>query len=206
MINSSTTSSSKNFSADCIGLVLAGGQSSRMGSDKSHLMRNQENMLNFSKQVLQEIGLKNIVISGNQHENGIKDVINNAGPMGGIYSVLKAYQPKALLILPVDLPLMTSEILMKLKQTGELKNQACCYHDAYLPLYLPNNAFTEIFFNQAFNHFSGKGPSIRALLKNIPHQILSVDSPKALFNTNTPDEWQKAKSIFSTQRNSHVSK
>jgi len=121
---------------DCLGVVLAGGLSSRMGQDKAQLTRqyNQANsaiksttsMLDFSKQLLIDAGLKNIVVSGDNHE--IPDLVPRSGPVGGIYSVLAQYpehlQPKALLILPVDLPLMTATNLAQLRLKGELSQKA----------------------------------------------------------------------------------
>jgi len=80
---------------DCLGVVLAGGLSSRMGQDKAQLKRQQKatspsensahSMLDFSKQLLADAGIKDIVISGDNHQ--IPDRVAHAGPVGGIYSV-----------------------------------------------------------------------------------------------------------------------
>ncbi|HBY88533.1 MAG TPA: molybdopterin biosynthesis protein, partial [Colwellia sp.] len=146
---------------DCLGVVLAGGLSSRMGQDKAQLKRQQSavspsvkstrSMLDFSKQLLADSGIKDIVISGDNHQ--IPDRVAHAGPVGGIYSVLAHYlanspehlQPKALLILPVDLPLMTPAALADLRLKGELSHKATFFRDSqknmhHIPLYLPNNA------------------------------------------------------------------
>mgnify|MGYP000359279344 CR=1 FL=1 len=213
----------------CLGVVLAGGLSSRMGIDKASLIRNETNMLNYSKQLLTGIGLKNIVISGRTPYATAQDVMvpdqfKAMGPMGGIASVIEKYQPAALFVLPVDLPLMTTTILQKLKQVGELSQQACFYNNNFLPLYLPVNAFTETFFKQAFikhsyidkngtkptnkniNHTSPNvkaknGPSIRALLSQIPHKALTISNSSCLLNANTPEDWTIAQNSFSSLNN-----
>jgi len=187
---------------DCLGIVLAGGLSSRMGQDKSQLERNKVSMLDFSKQLLADTGVSEILVSGNLHQVG--DLVTNAGPLGGIYSVIAQKKPKAILVLPIDLPLMTSDALVKLKQVGELSQQACFYQQHYLPLYLPVNAYVELFFEQAFKHFTGKGPSIRSLMAKVPHKVLTPDNEQILFNSNTPEQWQHAKSIFTKKRSSYV--
>jgi molybdopterin-guanine dinucleotide biosynthesis protein A len=224
---------------DCLGVVLAGGKSSRMGFNKALLMRNSakkggqphgsENMLSYSKNLLKNIGINNIVISGEisghvddgNVENGtvvgsgntehyVADKFAELGPMGGIYSVIQKYQPKSLLILPVDLPLMTQQTLQQLKMKGELTQKACFFIDHFLPLYLPNNAFVEQFFTTNFAQYQQghkgainentdkkkNGPSIRSMFAQVPHQALALKSPQCLFNSNTPEEWQQAQARF----------
>jgi molybdopterin-guanine dinucleotide biosynthesis protein A len=210
------------FNQACLGVVLAGGKSSRMGTNKALLMREntavngqargKENMLSYSKSLLKNIGINNIVVSGYvdgtdvNSENYVTDQFADLGPMGGIYSVIKKYQPKSLLILPVDLPLMTKETLSQLKIKGELAQKACFFTDHFLPLYLPNNAFVEQFFTTHFmqylqgntsgltksNSKTKKGPSIRSMFAQVPHQALAIKSSQCLFNSNTPQEWQQA--------------
>ena len=229
---------------DCLGVVLAGGLSARMGQDKSQLSRQKINhqklshqskvanssvnsyvkseisMLDFSKQLLVDAGIKNIVISGDNHQ--IPDCVAQAGPVGGIYSVLAHYlvhspehlQPKALFILPVDLPLMTASALAQLRFKGELSQKATFFSDGqknmhHIPLYLPNNAFLSMFLTQAFrgdkiheNSGNGSkknsknGPSVRSMLEKIPHQAISNQNSKILMNTNTPEQWQQAQQQF----------
>lgn len=221
---------------DCLGVVLAGGLSSRMGQDKAELQRqyssdssmiksaqriNKLSMLDFSKQLLSDAGIKNIVVSGDNHQ--IPDCVAHAGPVGGIYSVLahclanspEYLQPKALLILPVDLPLMTAQALTELRLTGQLSNKATFFRDSqhynhHIPLYLPNNAFLQLFLKQAFQqeHFiadskvnniyskNNRGPSVRAMLDSVPHQAITSVNSKLLFNTNTPEQWQQAQQNF----------
>jgi len=189
---------------ECIGVVLAGGLSSRMGQDKAKLLRNSTDMLNFSKQLLLDSGISNVVVSGDEYD--IPDKIKKSGPVGGIYSVLSNFpQAKSLLILPVDLPFMTTKALAELRIKGELSQKATYFEGHNIPLYLPNNAYTALFLSKSFSDDSlvsnGKtsektnkknGPSIKALLQKIPHQAIQCRDSKALVNTNTPEQWQQA--------------
>ena len=199
----------------CLGVVLAGGKSSRMGQDKAKLYRNSQDMLSFSQSLLKSAGSSQVIVSGG--EQGIDDIVEDMGPLGGIQSIISQFKPQALLILPVDLPLMTALELSALKQAGELSQRACYFTDNYLPLYLPVNAFVEQFFQQVFlpkqtrvtaNKVSSKrkltGPSVRSLLTQIPHKAIAPKNHKCLFNTNTPEQWQQAKNLLSLQRKSHV--
>ena len=189
---------------DCLGVVLAGGLSSRMGKDKAMLQHKNSDMLNFSQQLLRDAGIKKVVVSGNQHQ--VADIVNNLGPVGGIYSVLTQYQPKALLIIPVDLPLMNASALQKLKLAGELSQKACFFENNNIPLYLPNSAYLQLFFERTFHNMPNtdttvpsqkkSGPSVKAMLKGLPHQSIAIDNPTWLFNSNTPEQWQHAKKQF----------
>ena len=136
----------KSLFQPCLGVVLAGGKSSRMGQDKAGLKHNKQDMLSYSKSLLHGAGSTEVIVSGGEY--GIKDLVDNMGPLGGIQSIIRQFKPQALLILPVDLPLMTAETLAVLKQAGELSQKACYFTDHYLPLYLPVNAFVEQFVQQ----------------------------------------------------------
>ena len=183
--------------ADCLGVVLAGGLSTRMGKNKADLSpfnQQQKNMLAFSKNVLNTCGVSDVVVSGDNYQ--VADTHKNLGPLSGIYSVIQQYQPKAILVLPVDLPLLTAETIKALKLTGELSNKACFYEQNYLPLYLPVNGFSELLFKKMFSGISDKGPSMRKFLSQVPHQSITLKNQQTLFNCNTPEQWQQAKQWY----------
>ncbi len=210
--------------SECLGIVLAGGLSTRMGENKANLQHfavkanlpnnpscnQQSNMLEFSQQTLKNSGINNVVVSGDNYE--VTDNYKNLGPIAGIYSVIQQYRPKAVLVMPVDLPLMTCDILQNLKLKGELSQKACFYDNHYLPLYLPVNSLTELTFSQLFSHMNNningsatiknnstrheiKGPSMRQFLSQLPHQRLVLKNEKSLFNCNTPQQWQQAQAL-----------
>ncbi|WP_245961391.1 molybdenum cofactor guanylyltransferase [Thalassotalea euphylliae] len=212
-----------NHQNGCIGIVLAGGLSRRMGQNKSQLMRTQQassqTMLSFSQELLTDAGVDRVVISASSENltadstlnktdnkaNIVPDLMPKLGPLGGIYSVFAQVPCQAALIIPVDLPLMNAKVLTQLKQAGQLLKQAVHFEQHSLPLYLPNNAYTELFFNQHLVQLSqsAKGPSIKALLAQMPHQSIRCLTPSTLTNTNTPDDWQQAQSQLLTPLRSY---
>ena len=177
-----------------LGVVLAGGQSSRMQKDKANLQRNHQSMLEFSQSILRQCEVDDIVVSGNNYQ--IKDSFQQLGPLSGIFSVIEQCPASALLIMPIDLPLLSAKTLKHLKVIGELSQQACSYKNHPLPLYLPVTSFVELFLQNNLSNKSNKGPSIRQLLTAIPHKELDVPDSKCLFNTNTPEQWQYAQKTF----------
>lgn len=193
----------------CLGVVLAGGKSSRMGKDKALLSLNGERLLDRSVALLNKTGVDQTIISGDIH--GEQDQLAHIGPLGGIYTALAKYQPNALLIIPVDLPFIDLATLQQLKNTGQLSNKASYYQQHYLPLYLPNNSFCQAFFTK---NIAGQPTltstrkttkySVRSMLSQLPHQELTLKNTHALFNANTPQDWQQVEAKLAKNRNYNV--
>lgn len=179
----------------CRGLVLAGGLSTRMGKDKAALRRNHQTMLEYTESLLKSVGLE-IIVSGG--ERGIPDKVPQSGPLGGIYTVIKKYQVDALLVVPVDMPLLTPSLLQQLIAEGESSGAAVCYQDCYLPLYLPVNEALSAYLAQVLAPGSGLPRSIKRMLAAVNTIQLPVNDPNVLVNTNTPDEWRSIKPLIET--------
>lgn len=190
----------------CHGLILAGGLSTRMGTDKAKLRRNQQTMLEYTQTLLQSLGM-DVLISGG--EQGLADVIFQSGPLAGIYTVIKQYPAeqypvnsllpiKSLLIVPVDMPLLTASVLQKLVDAGEQSGKATCYADCYLPLFLPVNEALRYYLEKVFAEGSNKPRSIKKMLSAMDGIQLPVDDVELLSNVNTPEEWDAAQQLIST--------
>jgi len=182
---------------ECLGVVLAGGLSSRMGSDKANLQLGQQTLLERATTLLKDCGLRKVVISGKEQ---ISDLHEQQGPVGGIYSVLEQCRPSSMLIVPVDLPLLTTTDVSQLKTIGELSKKAIYFKNHSLPLYLPINGFVENFFAKPCLFIQEKGPSIRMMLEQIPNQAINITHAESLTNVNTPSQWQQIQTHFNDKR------
>lgn len=101
------------------GIILSGGKSSRMGTDKGFLLYEEKPLIQYSINALKPIVSEIIIVSNNPDYDifelkRINDIFENAGPLAGIYSGLKAAKTEYNLVLSCDIPLISSEILMKL--------------------------------------------------------------------------------------------
>jgi molybdenum cofactor guanylyltransferase len=179
--------------SSCHGLILAGGLSTRMGTDKALLRRNQQTMLEYTQSLLQSLGLEVLVSGG---DDGVPDLAPQSGPLGGVYTVIKKYQVEALLIVPVDMPLLTPSVLQQLIRRGESSGSAICYEDCYLPLYLPVNTVLSDYLDAVFAEGSMMPRSVKKLLTAVNAEQLPVTEPNLLVNTNTPEEWLSIKSLI----------
>lgn len=98
------------------GIILAGGKSSRMGTDKGMVKVNGKpfiiNILNALEPLVGQI----IIVSDNKtyeqfgHKR-INDVIANAGPLAGLYSGLAQSKTVFNLVLSCDVPMINTQVL-----------------------------------------------------------------------------------------------
>lgn len=183
------------------GVVLAGGLSTRMGTDKSQLMRKQQTMLEFTAAQLKKAGVNQVVISGppslpTTEYPILPDQLPKLGPMGGISSIANQLNGKAdyLLIIPVDLPLLDHRQLITLKEKGLARDQVMVFKGQPLPLFLPLKASYLQRLNRQVE--LAENLSIRHFLDNVDGEFLESDNQLSWFNSNTPADWQKALSLI----------
>lgn len=101
------------------GIILAGGKSSRMGTDKGFLLLKNKPFVQYSIDALTPLVSEIIIVSDNSDYDvfgfkRIADITKNAGPVAGICSGLEASTTDYNLILSCDIPLIKSQILEKL--------------------------------------------------------------------------------------------
>lgn len=121
-------------SQNCIGVVLAGGLSSRMGSDKALLPYHGQTLLLHQAALLASAGLKVAVSGEYEGFDCIPDRVMRCGPLGGIYSVALQYPDSALVVVAVDMLQISPEHVSRLRQSAV----ACHFAGQPLPAFFPN--------------------------------------------------------------------
>ena len=101
------------------GIILAGGKSSRMGSDKGLMIVNGKPMVEYIIEELQSLDIPVIIVSNNpEYEKfGIPvftDSIKNKGPMAGIYTGLLHSSTESNVVLSCDIPKVSAKLIKKL--------------------------------------------------------------------------------------------
>lgn len=102
------------------GIILAGGESRRMGKDKGLCIYNGNPLIKYSIDILAPLCSKILISSNNELEyNGfgyeiVSDVFSGIGPIGGIYSCLKKSETENNLIISCDMPHLHSGSLEKI--------------------------------------------------------------------------------------------
>lgn len=168
------------------GVVLAGGESKRMGVDKSQLTIGNITLLDHAQQILFDSQINDVFVSGH---HGIPDQYNNIGPIGGILSclnVLKSFD--FVLFIPVDMPFITTKMVNTLKCA--IDNSAVHFKNYNMPLMIMNSPS----IRDQINHNIKKNKlSLYQLYEVLDIYELKNNFQKELFmNTNTPTHWQDA--------------
>jgi molybdopterin-guanine dinucleotide biosynthesis protein A len=98
--------------------VLAGGKSSRMGSDKAFLRLGDETLLSRALKLAGAV-VSEVCIVGDAKKFAafgrvVEDVYRDRGPLGGIHAALSGSTTELNLMLAVDLPFVTQKLLQYL--------------------------------------------------------------------------------------------
>ncbi len=104
---------------NCLVVILAGGNSIRMGKNKLYLDFNGYSFLDYNILKFKSFGFKKIVISGNvKNYLSIKDKDTKLiGPLSGIYSVISneiSFYYKRVLFLPIDMPFLSKNLIFNM--------------------------------------------------------------------------------------------
>ncbi len=171
------------------GVILAGGKSSRMGTDKSKLYYRDNTLLRHTENLLKNTGIENVYIN---NEAGISDEIKDKGPLGGVHTTLKELQGKFdyLLYVPVDMPNLQVPLLQRLMDTPP-NNDIVCFENHTLPFRLKMNTKWIDVIENIFNEeedYSLKNFHKKLNFHALPTNPLGVGS---FANINTPDDWEK---------------
>jgi molybdenum cofactor guanylyltransferase len=104
---------------DCTGIVLAGGNSTRMGLDKGRLKWKGRLLIDYSIEALKPF-CKEILISANFPEYAnhgytvIADKYQGIGPMAGLHAGLSASSTGQHIFLSCDMPLINHQVIQLL--------------------------------------------------------------------------------------------
>jgi molybdenum cofactor guanylyltransferase len=111
---------------DCAGFVLAGGASSRMGTDKALVSLASEPLIVHALRILREAGLDPQIAGARTPLETFAPVIedNGAGPLSGICAAMASTSAQWCVFLPVDLPLLPPELISVLLQDARITGAA----------------------------------------------------------------------------------
>lgn len=180
-------------SMPCIGVVLAGGLSSRMGRDKALLPWNGYPLIEHQIAVLLAAGVREVKVSGDRPGyHGVTDPVPQAGPVGGIAGVAATCEDSQLLIVPVDMPKLQPSLLQRLLNAPSV---AGCvrFTDHVLPMRLRLDAHCRDTLHALLATNDERARSVRALQERVGVQEIDLSAAEAaqLIDCNTEETWRE---------------
>jgi molybdenum cofactor guanylyltransferase len=182
---------------DITGIILAGGKSSRMGTDKGFLKLNGKLFIEHSISALQSLVSQIMIVSNNADYDifklkRVEDVIENSGPLAGIYSGLHQSKTAYNLVLSCDIPLIKTEVLEQLIKAQDSNSDVIqiISHGKFMPLIALYKKTCEAKFYQLLQNDEHRLHVAinQCKVKNI---VLNSEFETFTENINTPEELEK---------------
>ncbi len=177
------------------GLVLVGGKSTRMGTDKSELNYHGKSQKESAKELLENNNLQTFysVQNASKNEDEIHDKFLNLGPFGGICSAFQKDPNAAWLVLATDVPFINEEAIQQLlkyrnpsKIATAIKGKGKEFVEPLITIYEPKSY-------PILLQYLAQGYSCpRKVLINSDVEIVEIDD-SFIRNINTPEEFDAAK-------------
>jgi molybdopterin-guanine dinucleotide biosynthesis protein A len=183
--------------APIYGLVLAGGESRRMGRDKALLDRDGVSQLAHIVALL-ESHVERVFVSTRRDQQDeperqryaqIVDRYEDLGPLAGILSALQAYPEVDWLVVACDLPNIGDETLTHLLERRSAEHPFTAYISSHDGLPEPLCAIWRSGTADIIRTFveAGRTCPRKILIRSDTHLIDQAD-PSSLDNINTPDD------------------
>ena len=189
------------------GAILAGGHSSRFGSNKALFVPDGETLISKAAGLLRSVA-REVLVSASQTNAGDYDFLGleivvdqhpDSGPMGGLETLLQRCTTPWLLVLTCDMPFVDKEALITMVSslTGEPDNalyqrdrphalawQRCDGSISPFPLLIERSALPKIQSRMRTGSLSMKG-----LLSDLDTYYIMSPYNRLLSNINRPEDW-----------------
>lgn len=193
---------------EATGIILAGGKSSRMGTNKALLSIDGKSVIEHVVAELDSI-VNNIIIVTNSFEDYaflnlpmVEDEWKDMGPLAGIHAGLSATKTEHNLLVACDMPFISARLgSVLLGQLTEYQVAIPKISDKIHPLFA---AYRKEVKEEAKAALEQKQLRIREMFRNIHVKIMNEIelndygiklSESDLFNMNHPEEYEQAKKM-----------
>ncbi len=183
------------------GLVLAGGESRRMGSDKALLVRDGQSQLAHIAALLDQI-TDRVFVSTRGDQQGesersrfaqIVDRYEDIGPIAGILSALEEHPQADWLVVACDLPNIDEATLRFLIVNHSREKPFTAFRSSYDDLPEPLCALYRSGCGSILKQFIDDGIVCpRKILIRSDTKLLKQPDPRSLDNINTPEDLQRS--------------
>ena len=183
-------------------IILAGGESKRMGQKKSTLLLQGKTFIEIIIDKLIDIGISEILISGYEYDlekytdtgcvlKTVKDIYEKKGPLAGIHAGLEAAAHNSVLIVTEDAPLVPIDFMKQLMQEHEENASSITVTrsgDRLQPLL---GIYDKSLISECDDILQGDKATVRALIDRVGYSEVTFDGDEILIRgCNTPEEYE----------------
>ncbi|MFV0375958.1 MAG: molybdenum cofactor guanylyltransferase [Mangrovibacterium sp.] len=186
--------------SEITGIILAGGQSKRMGTNKAFVPLNGKLLIDYAFDVLTEVTPHIVMSVGTEivhYKNlaAVQDIFPGSGPLGGIHSALQHSETEMNLVLSCDMPFVSVELLQFLIEEAT-KNQS----DVTLPVDEHGDwqPLCAVYRKRILPHLENailqKEFKLKMVIGKVNYNAISIGKvykfyhPNAFLNMNTPED------------------
>ena len=189
------------------GAVLAGGHSSRFGSNKALFAPDGETLISMAADLLRPL-CEEVLVSASHANAGtyafleldiVEDLHPDCGPLGGLEALLDRCATSWLLILTCDMPYVDSEALRTMIRHAQQSEDSICQESlprafawqrsdgsvSPFPLLIERSALSVVRSRMSSDHRSMKG-----LLGVLDTYYILAPFDRLLSNVNRPEDWK----------------
>lgn len=194
---------------EATGIILAGGKSSRMGTNKALLEIGGKTVIERIVEEIQPV-VNNIIIVNNSFESYeflklpmVKDMYQDVGPLAGIHAGLTASTTDRNLIVACDMPFVSAEIgAYLLEQLADYDGAVPVIFDRMHPLFSTYRRNVREVVERLIEEQKYR---IAQILPNIHGKIVTEQELEKhglrieeyqFFNMNRPEEYENAKNMM----------
>lgn len=207
------------------GLILSGGLSSRMGSEKRLLTYHDKTQETYLYEVLQPF-CEEVFVSINANQTSALPVIKDCfddmkSPLVGIIAAMKAYPDTAWLVIACDMPFVKQELIEQLIKHRNPTKMATAFENKAIeqdkkkvftmwseqentrqPISVEPliTIYEPAMMSHFMNAYEAKRKSVLRVLQQVEVEMVQVSDVTLLQNINTFDEYQQAKKHVITSR------
>jgi molybdopterin-guanine dinucleotide biosynthesis protein A len=191
-----------NYFPGLYAVIACGGQSSRMGIDKSMLLYHEKPQCYWLYEMLEPFCEK-VFISCNNVQAGkihadlsiIPDLAgySNIGPMACLLSAFDQYPGKDVFVVGCDYPFLSADDILQFLNSFERDKPAAAFYNSIYGLYEPLLAYYNYdSAEEVYKVFLNKEFSLQHFLVKINAEKFFTPNEKAIESVDTKEDYEKA--------------
>lgn len=191
-----TQTDSSGMYTEITGVILAGGKSTRMGTDKAFLMLDGQPFIKIIVEKFTKLFQTVFIVADERGKFAqvglpiIHDIYKDCGPLGGIHSALYHSSTAHVFVAPCDTPLILTDVIQFLIESAQPNEITVGHADGFVhPLFgiYPASALTII--DQSLGEGKRK---VLDILKKVPNSVINLTQwNNELSNINDPARYEQ---------------